>query len=60
MIIIHCVKERHVCNTPCYGNPNHVLNLQLSLKVRENQVTKVSIRIQRRRLKISKFLYSVD
>jgi hypothetical protein len=47
-------------NTPCYGNPNQVLKLQLSLEVRANQVTKVWIRIQRQRLKISKSLYSVD
>jgi hypothetical protein len=48
------------CNTPCYGNPNQVFNLQLSLKVRANQFTKVWIRIQRWRLKNFKFLYSVD
>jgi hypothetical protein len=29
------------CNTPCYENPNQVLKLQLSLKVRANQVVKV-------------------
>jgi hypothetical protein len=35
-----CLKEGF-CNTPCYKNPNQVVKLQLSFKVRTNQVTKV-------------------